>query len=329
MKMPGHAWALIAALALPWMAMDARAEETSATPLRIVVPFAPGGTPDVIARLVGGEIARQAGQSFVFENKPGAGGVIGTNYTIGLKNAGNDTVMFVDVAVSAITPSLRANLHYDFMRDLRPVSAIAKSPLFLVVGPNVPVSTLKEFIAYSKVNDKLNYGSPGTGGPHHLLTEYLKDKTGLVITHVPYDTSARLMNALMNGEIAAAFMGAPGVNMLKDSGHGIKILAAVGAARSPLMPEIPTFEEQGVTGFTHSALDIRIGLVAPASKSDARAARLNEAARAAIRQPEIVDRFKQLGLEAQPGSPDEFRALVQSDTQFFKAIAERLGLKLE
>ena len=306
-----------------------QAQEPSGNPLRIVVPFAPGGTPDVVARLVGSELARQADQTFVFENKPGAGGVIGTNYTISLKNSGNDTIMFVDVAVSAITPALRPNLRYDVLKDLKPVSGIAKSPLFLVVGPSVPIKTLGEFIAFSKTDTKLNYGSPGNGGPHHLLMEYLKDKSGLNITHVPYDTSARLLNALMNGEIAAAFVGAPGVTMLKDNSKEMKILAAVGAQRSPLMPDVPTFEEQGVTGFTASALDIRVGLMAPASMSEQRAARLNDAARAAVRQPEMIERFKQLGLEAQTGTPEEFRALVESDTAFFKAIAMKIGLTLD
>ncbi len=320
-------FALLLAMAPTFRA--AVAQDRSDNPLHVVVPFAPGGTPDVISRLVGAEIARQLGQTFIVENKPGAGGVIGTNYAINQRARGGDTLLFVDVTVSAITPSLRANLRYDFPRDLKPVSGIAKSPLFLLAGPSLPAGTLREFIAYAKAHPDLNYGSPNVGGPHHLLFEYLKDRVGIGLTHVPYDTSARLMNALMNGEISATFMGAPGVNTLRASSSEVKVLAAVGAKRTPLLPDVPTFEELGVQGFTNSALDIRIGLVAPISMSDARVAQINAAARAAIAQPEVVDRFKKLGFEAQPGTSEQFRALVASDALFFKTIADRIGLTID
>lgn len=318
---------LLMAVFATWQ--PAAAQEKSWNKLRIVVPFAPGGTPDVISRLVGAAIAGQLGQDYVVENKPGAGGVIGTNYAISQKADGDNTLLFVDVAVSAITPALRPRLRYDFLRDLKPVSGIAKSPLFLLAGPGLPVNSLSEFIAYAKAHPDLNYGSPNTGGPHHLLFEYLKSRLGIEATHVPYDTSARLMNALMMGEVKITFMGAPGVNSLKDASKEMKVLATVGAHRTPLLPDVPTFEELGVQGFTDSALDIRIGLMAPATMSDGRAAQINAAVRAAISQPEVVETFKKLGFEAQPGSPEEFRALVVSDTAFFKGIADNIGLKLD
>jgi tripartite-type tricarboxylate transporter receptor subunit TctC len=320
---------LMALLALAPAIRPVVAQQRSENLLRIVVPFAPGGTPDVISRIVGAGLAKQLGQTYVIENKPGAGGVIGTNYTISQNANSNDTLMFVDVTVSAITPSLRRKLRYDFLRDLKPVSGIAKSPLFLVAGPSLPVKTLPEFIAHIKAHPDIDYGSPNVGGPHHLLFEYLKHRIGIEATHVPYETSAQLLNALMKGEIGATFMGAPGVATLRDASKDTKVLATVGAQRTALQPDVPTFEEFGVQGFTDSALDIRIGLMAPATMSDERVAQINAAVRTAISEPEIAARFGKLGFEAQPVSSQGFRGLVASDTQFFKGIADRIGLKIE
>jgi tripartite-type tricarboxylate transporter receptor subunit TctC len=318
-------WASMAAGAFAAALTFAAAQ---AQELRIVVPFGPGGTPDVIGRLVGAEIAKRSGETAVFENKPGAGGVIGSNYVLGMKDA--SVVMIADVSVYALTPILRAqNLRFDMTTDFKPVSGIARTPMFLIAGPKIPVKSVAEYIEYARRTPGLNYGTPGAGTPHHILMEYFNGLTGVKTTHVPYDTSARQLNALLTGEISVMFSGAPGVDMLTSNNHDVKVLAAIGAHRSSLRPDVPTLAEQGVAGFDGSAMDIRFGMVAPAASPDARIARYSDYVREGLAERTLVERFAALGLEMQPASAKEFAALMKSDTEFFRMAIARTGVRLQ
>ncbi len=318
--------------ALAWVAATpdgpARAQNILSEPLRVVTPFGPGGTPDVIARLIGTGMAKRANQNVIFDNKPGAGGVVGVNYFAGLKD-GMAAMMIADVGIYAITPVLRANARIDPIRDFRPIASIAKSPLFLVAGPKVPAHNLSELIAYTKSMPKLDYGTPGPGSPHHLLMEYLALQTGMKLTHVAYETSAPQLNALLTGEISIAFTGAPGVRTLTGNSKEVKVIAAIGGSRSPLMPDVPTFLEQGVAGFDGPALDVRFGVMAANGASDGLVSALNDGVHAALEEPETRARFAQLGLEPQTGSPQDFLKLMQADADYFHMVVAKTGVTLQ
>jgi tripartite-type tricarboxylate transporter receptor subunit TctC len=303
--------------------------QTPGAPMRFVVPFGPGGAPDVIGRLVGTFAAQRAGQAVIFENRPGAGGVVGVNYFASLRNEAASAVVLVEEGIYAVTPALRPSAPIDVARDFRPVSTIAKSPLFILAGPKIDVRTVPEMIAFAKANPGSHYGTPGLGTPHHLVMEYLNLLGEMKLTHVAYPGGPQQILALLGGETAFSITAAPGVRSALQNASGVRVLGVIGARRSSLLPDTPTLQEQGVAGFDGSALDIRFGLMTAASAPDALVAMLNESIRLAVQDPEIAARFEQLGFEPQTGTAEEFRALIQSDAAFFRTVVEKTGIKQE
>ena len=316
-----------AAVAGLLVASAARAAPALNGPLRFVIPFGPGGAPDVVARLIGSDIAKRYGQTIVFDNKPGAGGAVGVNYFGSLKDEGAASIVLVDEGIYAITPILRPDARVDAARDLKPISTIVKSPLYLMAGPKSGAKTLAEFIAYAKSTPNFTFGSPGVGLPHHLLMEYLGFLQSFKPTHVAYETQAPQLNDIMTGETAGGFTSAPGVRTLLANSKDVRPIAVVGAKRSPLLPDVPTFLEQGVAGFEGSALDTRFGLMTSPGAPDDLVAALNEGVALATRDPTISARFAALGFEPQTGAPDEFRALIKSDAAFYRDVVAKTGVQ--
>lgn len=253
-------------------------------PLRLVVPFPPGGSTDIVARVVAGKLTEGLGKTVVVDNKPGAAGNIGTTEVA--KSAPDGYTMLFHIATTAvINPLVMKNLTYDPLKDLQPVAMIAKIPNVLIVNKDVPAKNLKELIAWLKANPgKLNYGSSGTGGAMHLSGELFKKQAGVDIQHVPYKGSAPAMQDLMGGTVVFMFDNITGSIGPAKSGQ-VKLLGVTTDERVGVVPDVPTIAESGLPEFKNSSwfsLFTRAGLPAPVL------ARLESESLKAINHPETV-----------------------------------------
>src|SRR5438105_6798810 len=297
---------LIAALA---MAASAQAQNYPARAIKIIVPYAPGGLPDTMTRLVGGKLAEPLGQPIVVENMGGAGGINGVAEVVKATPDGY-TLLVADVGQVAINPHLFSKLPYQPLKDLAPVSLIGTSPLYLVAHPSVPVKSLRELVALAKKEPgKLNYGSSGIGSIHHLATEALKAGFGIDIVHVPYKGTGQSVPALLAGQEALLYSALPSIaGQLKDG--KVKMLAISSAKRSPHTPDVPTVAESGIPGYDFVA---EIGLLAPAGTPREIVARLASEVAKAVKQPDVVQRFTQLGIDPVGSTPEAYAKLNKAD----------------
>ena len=279
-------------------------------PVRWIVPYAAGGFADIRARRIGIDLAKRLGQPVVIENRTGAGGVIGTDavakaapdgYTIGMGN----------LAALAVNVSLMKKLPYDPLKDLQPVVLIERSALILTAGPALQSKTLQELIAFAKANPgRLGFGSSGVGGAHHLSGEMLKLRTGIEITHIPYKGGAPAAADVMAGHLPMMFeMGYAAVPAVK--GGKIRALAVTSLRRLPLLPDVPTMAEAGLPGFESSNWQ---GVVVPANTPRAIVDRLNKEFNAILALPEQRDAILSTASEVAGGTPEQFRALIASET---------------
>src|SRR2546423_9309278 len=236
---------LIAALAV---AASAQAQNYPARAIKIIVPYAPGGLPDTMTRLVGGKLAEPLGQAIVVENMGGAGGINGVAEVVKATPDGY-TLLVADVGQVAINPHLFSKLPYAPLKDLAAVSLIGTSPLYLVAHPSVPANSLKELVALAKSQPgKLNYGSSGIGSIHHLASEALKAGFGIDIVHVPYKGTGQSVPALLGGQVSLLYSALPSIaGHLKDG--KVKMLAISTLKRSQQTPDVPTVAESGIPGY--------------------------------------------------------------------------------
>ena len=272
--------------------------------ITFIVPFTPGGSTDILARLLGQRFQDSMKASVVIENRPGAGGGVGSGvlaraepdgYTIGMGHIGT----------LGVNPSLYPKLQYDPIKSFAHVSMLAKVHNILVVHPSVPARDVKEFIAYAKANPgKLNYGSGGLGSAAHIATEAFGLETGTQFTHVPYRGTAPAVADLLSGQIQLMMTGAPAV-LQHVAGGKLRALGTASLTRLPSANEIPTMSEAGVSGFEATQW---YGVVAPAGTPDAIISKLNQEIRAALKEPKILEALERDGAEPWPMSPDEFRA---------------------
>jgi tripartite-type tricarboxylate transporter receptor subunit TctC len=271
-------------------------------PIRLIVPYAPGGLPDTIARLVGAKLADSLGQQIVVENLPGAGGINGVNEVVKAQPDGY-TLLIADVGQVAINPHLFSKLPYQPLKDLAPVSLIGTSPLYLVAHPSVPVNSLNDLVALAKKEPgKLNYGSSGIGSIHHLATEALKAGFGIDLVHVPYKGTGQSVPALLGGQVALLYSALPSIaGHLKDG--KVKTLAISSAKRSPATPDVPTVAELGIPGYDFVA---EIGMLAPAGTPRDVVNRLAGDMAKAVKLPDVVQRMGQLGIDPVGSTPEAY-----------------------
>ena len=313
---------VIAALAL---ACAAHAQNYPSHPIRIIVPYAPGGLPDTMTRLVGGKLADSLGQPIVVENMGGAGGINGVAEVV--KSAPDGyTLLVADVGQVAINPHLFSRLPYQPLKDLAPVSLIGTSPLYLVAHPSVPANTLKELVALAKKEPgKLNYGSSGIGSIHHLATEALKSGFGIDIVHVPYKGTGQSVPALLGGQVALLYSALPSIaGHLKDG--KVKMLAISTAKRSPQTPDVPTVAESGIPGYDFVA---EIGLLAPANTPRDVIQRLAGEVAKVVKQPDVVKRFTELGIDAVGSTPADYAALNKTEYEKYGKLVKQTGAKVD
>lgn len=287
----------------------ARAETYPSRNVRMVVPYAAGGTTDFVGRLIAEAMSAPAnGPRFFVENKAGAAGAIGMKDVAGSKPDGY-TVLLGD-STMAVTPTLTPAAGIDPLKMFRPISLVATFPSVLVVHPSVPAKTVAELIAYAKANPgKINFGSGGVGTVPHLQGEQFRLKTGTSLQHVPYRGAAAALQDVVAGQIQMLFTAAPTALSFIEGGQ-LRLIATTGAERLPIAAQVPTLVEAGVKDFVSSQW---FGLLAPAGTPEPVVARLNEMAVQATRDPALSKRIADQGGFPQPGSPDDFARFIASE----------------
>lgn len=303
------------ALLLPCLAF---AQAYPARPVRIIVPYPPGGATDVMARTVAQKLNESWQQVVVVENKPGASGSVGSE--IVAKSVPDGYTLLVQGTQHAINLSLYKQLPYDTLRDFVPINYIASAPFLLVLHPSVPANTVAELIAYIKARPGgLNYGSSGVGGGAHLAGEIFKTAAGVPLTHIPYKGAAPAMADLLGGQVTMVFDPIP-TSITQVRAGRLKALAITSAKRSALMPELPTVAESGLPGFDVSAW---FGLYGPAAMPKDIAIKLNAEVNRILQLPEVKEKFAGLGAESMIMNTDQFAVHLRAEiAKFAKAIKD-------
>jgi tripartite-type tricarboxylate transporter receptor subunit TctC len=312
-------------IAVFWFAASAAsAQDYPNKPIRVIVPYAAGGLPDTITRLIQPKMADALGQQLVVENRGGAGGISGTEAVAKAAPDGY-TLLVADVGQVAINPHIFSKLPYE-QKDLTGVSLIGFSALFLTLHPSVPASNFKELISYIKSNPgKVNYGSSGIGSIHHLSMEAMKAALGLDIVHVPYKGMGQAVPALLGGQVGMVPSALPAVEAHVKAGT-VKMVAISTAKRSPLAPEIPTIAESGAPGYDFAP---EIGLLAPAGTPPAIVARLSAEVAKAVKSPDIVERFRQLGIDPVGNPPEAYNAQIRAAHAKYGQVVKAAGVKAD
>jgi len=304
---------------------QALAQAYPTKPVRLVVPFPPGGSTDIVARIVAQRLGERIGQPLVVENRGGAGGTIGTEAVA--KAAPDGYVLgFASTSTHAVAPAVYAKLGYDPVKDFAPISLVAVTPYLLVVNPKVEVKSLKEFVAYVKPRPgKFNYASAGTGSTTHLAMEMLKSSAGLFILHIPYNGNGPAGTAVIAGDVEFLFGSLPAVLPHAKSGR-VRALAVGTPKRSPALPDVPTVAESGFPGFDAS---LWLAVMAPAGTPAAVVNRLNKEIVAVVRSPDAADALNKAGAEPTTSTPAELANMVKDGVRKYAAAVKRAGVKLE
>ena len=297
------------------------AEPWPAKPVRIIVPFPPSSSPDLVARMLTDKLAQALGQPVIVENKPGAGGNLGTGlvakaapdgYTLGLSIPG-------PLAVNTV---LYKKMEYDPFKELAPITLVALSPNVLVVDPKLGVNTMKEFIDYVKARPgKLNYGSIGNGSASHLTMELLKMRSGMDIVHVPYPGSPQVNTAILSGQVQAGFV-VPATAMPLAQAGRLKLLAVTSSVRSVVAPDLPTVAESGFPGFESSAW---IGMVAPAGTPKTIIERLSRELATIIRSQDVREKMLRIYFQPVGTAPEGLSNLMRAERDRWAKVIRQSG----
>ena len=315
--------ALVAAM--PGGAFAQGAASYPAKPIRIVVPFAPGGTSDVLSRAIGQKLNALWGQPVVVENKPGAGGNIGAEQVARSQPDGY-TLLMIDVGTLTISPSVFRKLGYDPIKDFAPVTMVAFSPHALVVHPSVPAKTVPELIAYAKSKpDGVNFGNSGVGTLIQLAAEQFKTLTGIKLTQVPYKGGAQSVLGVMSGEVEMTLNGLLATLPHIKSGK-LRALAVAGLKRSDALPDVPTLDEAALSGFQSGSWQ---GLLAPAGTPKDIVAKLNAAVVEILKTPDMKQQLAGQGAEVVADTPEQFAAFLRDDLAKWSKVVKDAGITAE
>ena len=301
------------------------ADEYPSRPITLIVPFPPGGSTNIVMRIVADKLGALIGQPVVVDNRAGAGGTLGTRllaksapdgYTIGLGFSGP----------LAIAPSLYPDVGYDPRKDFAPIGRVATAPNSLVVHPSFPAHSIAELIAYAKAHPgKVNFGSAGIGTVSHLAGEYFAARAGITLVHVPYKGTGPAITDLLGGHIPMAFAPIPASHAQAAAGT-LRMLAVTSLARSALLPDVPTIAESGLPGFEAV---LRYGLVAPAGTPTAIVARLNAELSRALASDDMREHLALEGAEPLPSTPDEYAADIDREEAQWSKVVKLSGAKVE
>ena len=292
-------------------------------PVRLIVPAAAGGNPDVLVRLLGQKLQAALGKPFVVENVPGAGGVVAAEVTA--KSAPDGHVIFIsDSGALAINPALNSQLPYQPLRDFTFITALVSVPTVLVLHPSVAAQSLREFVALARAQPgRLSYGSAGTGSIHHLTMAVFASRSGIELLHVPYKGGTALVTGVLAGDVQAGWSGIPNVLQAIRT-RRLRVLCISIPRRSRSLPDVPTAAELGFDGFD---IATTIGLAASAGLSKDIVARLQAAAAKALREPDVAERIANLGMELVEEGTESFERLVRHDMARYASAVKAAGIK--
>jgi len=301
---------------------NARAADYPTKPIEVIVPFAGGSASDVVTRIMLAKMAKSLGQNFVVENRPGAGGNIGTAMATRAAPDGYTLVMSTSGPLAA-NRTLFKNLGYDPQKELEPISLFATLPNVIVINSKLPPKTLKEFIAYAKEHPGINFGSVGVGSSQHLAGAYFEQLTGVKLTHVPYRNIANYTPDFLAGQVPLGFQFLPNVLGMLKSGTA-RPLAVTSPKRMTALPDVPTAEEAGLPGYeTYGWL----ALLAPAGTPKPIIDKLYKALAEAIKDPDVRARFVQQGAEPVSPGPEQLKNFIASETVKWRGIIQKAGIK--
>ena len=303
----------------------AHAEAYPSKPITMIVPFPAGGTTDILARAIGQELFKTLGQQVIVDNRPGAGGNIGSALVAKAAPDGY-TLLMGTVGTHAINASLYAKMPYDTVKDFAPITQVAAVPNILVVNPTLPVKSVKELIAYAKANPgKLNFASSGNGTSIHLSGELFKTMAGVDMTHIPYKGSAPALTDLLGGQVNLMFDNMPSALPHVKAGK-LRALAVTSGKRSPAAPDLPTIEEAGVPGYEASSW---FGVLAPAGTPPDIVNKLNAEIVRILKTPEMKERLSSQGAEPVGSSPGEFAAHIKAEMAKWAKVVKESGARVD
>ena len=304
---------------------NAYAQAYPSRPIHLVVPFPAGGPTDVIARAIGQKLSDAVGQPVVIDNKPGAGGAIGSE-AVARSAPDGYTVVIGTSSTHSIGPALNPKTPYKVERDFAPVSLVATAPNVLIVSPKLPVNNVRELIALAKAQPgKLNYATSGVGTIVHLSSVLFANMAGIDIVHVPYKGVTQALPDIMSGQIALMFDNIVGVLPRVKAGQE-KAIAVTSLKRSPLAPSIPTVAESGLPGYVSETY---FGIFAPAGTPEAVVAKLSQDLAQVLKRPDLKELLATQGAEAEGSDPAKLAALVRSDTAKWEKVIKAAGVKIE
>ena len=294
-------------------------------PLRLIVPFTPGGVTDTSGRLIAESLGKRLGQQVVVDNKPGASGNIGTALAKGSAPDGYTLVLGFD-GTMVINPHVFSKLPFDPVKDFAPIGKIGDATLILVANPNVPAKSLLDVVNLSKSTaGGLSFGTSGTGGTPHIAGELLKMRTGANLTHIPYKGGGQAMTDVLGGTIPLVYTAVAGAHGHVKAGK-LKAIAVSSAQRTSSLPDVPTFAESGVPDFVVNSW---VGLFAPTGTPAAIVTRLNTELNAVLNDATVREKLRAMGIEPSPGSADQYRDEVKRDLDRYGAVVKAAGISVE
>jgi tripartite-type tricarboxylate transporter receptor subunit TctC len=319
-----HALAFAAMLWVAVGPVQAQAQDYPTRPVKVVVPFSPGGAVDGPMRLLAQELSKRMGQQVVVENKPGAGATIGTEVVA--RAAPDGYTLLLASQTNAISASLYKNLTYDPIEDFAPISLIGREPGVLVVNPSLPVKTFQEFVAYVKARPgQVDYASSGNGSGQHLFAALLASMTGLKMNHIPYRGSGQATTDLLGGQVAVSIPGTAGMVGHIKAGK-LRPLAVTGARRSPQLPDVPTLQESGVPGYEAY---VWMGLLAPKGTPAPIIDRLHREVMQALATSEVKAYMATAGIEIVGSTPAEFGTFFRTEKELWAKVVRETGAKVD
>ncbi len=312
----------MAALAVPLRAFAQASYPSS--PIRIIVPFPPGGSTDILGRAIGQALSEAWRQPVIIDNKPGAGGTIGAEAAAKAEPNGY-TLFMGHIGTLAVNPTLRPNLRYDAIKDFAPVALVAKVPNVLVVNPGVPARSVAELVALAKAKPgTLTYSSGGVGSAANLATEYFKLETGAPITHIPYKGSAQAVTDIVSGQVSMTLTGLPPLLGHIRNGR-LRALATASATRLPQLPGVPTIAESGLPGFEATQW---YGIVAPAGTPRPIVDRLAQQIQRSLATPELKKHLEAQGAQPESVGPDAFGKLIRSEIERWAKVIRAAKIEI-
>lgn len=315
---------MVGAIAMFAAAMPVAAQTYPTKPVRLIVPYPPGGGTDTLARVLSQKLSEALGQQVVIDNRPGAGANIGTE--LAAKAPADGYTLLMAAISNAISASLYSKLNYDLVRDFAPITLLATTPHVLVVHPSLPAKSVKQLIVLAMARPgQLAYSSSGSGTPSHLGGELFDAMTGVKMTHVPYKGGGPSVIALLGGEVSVSFATMPSVIFQVNAGK-LRALAVTTAQRSPSAPQLPTVGEAGVAGYEMGSW---YGLLAPAGTGKDIVARLNAESARVLKLADVKQRLDASGFEALISTPEEYGAFTKSEIEKWAKVVKSSGARAD